>query len=279
LPRNHEPEFYSVQLLKGDLPLNVSELAKELGLNPSAILGVCEKEQVPNISSDSSRVSAGLAATIREWFAAGFLAKSIGQAEAVTPSLPPSPNLSPPRQAMPEFLQAAQRRTAKPAERSEGQKPKRFEIKGGEIGWSYEEILRPYLDGTLKVTVEEPYLCKKFQLYNFVRFCEVLAKQRVPVKEITLLTKSDSDSEFDLRGGLSELKSSLQKHGITLIVETNPELHDREIRLDDRWIIQIGHGLHYFQEPDANFALGASDFYFRKCKLTKVTISSMSNFT
>jgi hypothetical protein len=48
-------------------------------------------------------------------------------------------------------------------------------------------------------------------------------------------------------------------------------LHDREIRLDNGWIIKIGRGLDYFKPVDRH-CLGWSDYYFRPCKATTVDI-------
>jgi len=71
---------------------------------------------------------------------------------------------------------------------------------------------------------------------------------------------------------LNDLKQSLLELDILLEVEFNPALHDREIRLDNRWVIKIGRGLDFYQKPDSYFALGANDLSLRKCLETKVDI-------
>lgn len=48
----------------------VFEIARELGVKSKAILDKCEAEGVPNMNNHMSSVSAGLEATIREWFSA-----------------------------------------------------------------------------------------------------------------------------------------------------------------------------------------------------------------
>ena len=53
------------------MSLKVFQLAKELGIDSKAIVRKCKDEGVPNIDTHMSPVSAGLAETIREWFAAG----------------------------------------------------------------------------------------------------------------------------------------------------------------------------------------------------------------
>lgn len=49
-------------------------------------------------------------------------------------------------------------------------------------------------------------------------------------------------------------------------------LHDREIRLDNGWVIKIGRGLDYFRPTDHNFDIGFCDLSFRKCHETTVDI-------
>lgn len=48
----------------------VFEIAKELSVKSKAIVDKCEAEGIPNITNHMSSVSAGLEATIREWFSA-----------------------------------------------------------------------------------------------------------------------------------------------------------------------------------------------------------------
>jgi ATP-dependent Lon protease len=49
-------------------------------------------------------------------------------------------------------------------------------------------------------------------------------------------------------------------------------MHDREIRLDNGWIIKIGRGLDFYQKPNGWFEIGANDLFLRKCLETKVDI-------
>ncbi len=51
--------------------LKVFQLARELGVDSKTVIDKCKLEDVPNVKSHSSPVSAGLAATIREWFSTG----------------------------------------------------------------------------------------------------------------------------------------------------------------------------------------------------------------
>jgi ATP-dependent Lon protease len=55
-------------------------------------------------------------------------------------------------------------------------------------------------------------------------------------------------------------------------VKLNPNMHDREIRIDNGWVIKIGRGLDFFQKPGGWFEVGTHDLSLRKCLETKVDI-------
>ncbi len=68
------------------MSLKVFQLAKELAIDSKVIVKKCKDEQVPNIETHMSPVSAGLAATIREWFASGDMKTAIEQTEHIDKS-------------------------------------------------------------------------------------------------------------------------------------------------------------------------------------------------
>lgn len=71
---------------------------------------------------------------------------------------------------------------------------------------------------------------------------------------------------------LEELKQSLLELDVELDVKHNPNMNDREIRLDTGWVIKIGRGLDFYQKPGGWFEVGANDLSLRKCLETKVDI-------
>jgi ATP-dependent Lon protease len=71
---------------------------------------------------------------------------------------------------------------------------------------------------------------------------------------------------------LDSLKQSLLEIDVELDVRLNSNIHDREIRLDNGWIIKIGRGLDFYQRPASWFEVGAHDLSLRKCLETKVDI-------
>jgi translation initiation factor IF-2 len=58
-------------------------LAKELGVKSTAIVEKCKAEGLPQVENHMATISAGLAATIREWFSDGMVSTSVETAEKV----------------------------------------------------------------------------------------------------------------------------------------------------------------------------------------------------
>lgn len=151
-------------------------------------------------------------------------------------------------------------------------KEQHFTILYGDTGHSYESILGQYLRGAKAVVIEDPYIRLQHQIQNFVRFCETILKT-TSVKKISLITGYDDNTQLtDIAEKLEELKQSLLELDVELEVKLNPNMHDREIRLDNGWVIKIGRGLDFYQKPGGWFEVGANDLSLRKCLETKVDI-------
>uniref|UniRef100_A0A672K800 MITD1 C-terminal phospholipase D-like domain-containing protein n=1 Tax=Sinocyclocheilus grahami TaxID=75366 RepID=A0A672K800_SINGR len=140
--------------------------------------------------------------------------------------------------------------------KEEGKYHEQIKIAASSTGFSYESLFKPYIrDGLNEVWVEDPYVRHVHQLYNFLRFCEMLLKCQCKVKTIHLLTSQDEDSSAQQT---SALYSST--------------IHDREIRFNNGWIIKIGRGLDYFKKPKGRFSVGYCDYDFRECHETTVDV-------
>jgi len=96
-----------------------------------------------------------------------------------------------------------------------------FTIRYDDMGYSYEPIIGPYLQGAKSMTVEDPYIRLPHQILNFVRFCEMAIK--VPaIKQITLITSyEDKSQQADLQDKLSELQQSLLELDVVLDINTS----------------------------------------------------------
>ena len=147
-----------------------------------------------------------------------------------------------------------------------------FTILYGDTGHSYESIIGPYLVGAKAVIIEDPYIRLQHQIQNFVRVCETLVKAG-SIKKISLVTGYDDNTQLaDIHEKLSELKQSLLEIDILLEITINANLHDREIRIDNGWVVKIGRGLDFYQKSANWFEIGTNDLSLRKCLETKVDI-------
>jgi len=147
-----------------------------------------------------------------------------------------------------------------------------FTIMYGDVGHSYESIIGPYLRNAKSLIIEDPYIRLPHQIQNFVRVCELVVRSPT-VRKINLVTSYDDSSQLaDIAEKLEELKQSLLEIDVELAVSLNPNLHDREIRIDNGWVIKIGRGLDFYQKPSGWFEVGANDLSLRKCLETKVDI-------
>lgn len=147
-----------------------------------------------------------------------------------------------------------------------------FTILYGDTGHSYESIIGPYLAGAKAVTIEDPYIRLPHQIQNFVRFCEICIKAGT-IKSVKLITGYDDRTQLaEISEKLEDLKQSLLEMDVVLEISLNPNLHDREIRIDNGWVIKIGRGLDFYQKPASWFEVGANDLSLRKCLETKVDI-------
>jgi ATP-dependent Lon protease len=147
-----------------------------------------------------------------------------------------------------------------------------FTIHYGSTGYSYESMVGPYLNGAKIVEIEDPYIRATHQIQNFVRFCEVIAKEPT-IRKIVLRTACDDETNAEeVSTRLDDVRQSLLELDVALEVLVKEHIHDREIKIDNGWHIKIGRGLDFYQKPESWFSVGAYDQSLRKCLETKVDI-------
>eukprot|EP00043_Microstomoeca_roanoka_P010019 m.95415 g.95415 ORF g.95415 m.95415 type:complete len:229 (+) comp14764_c2_seq2:127-813(+) len=145
---------------------------------------------------------------------------------------------------------------------------KRIKIESGATGHSFESIFGPVMHRATHVQLEEPYLGKPFQLHNLTRFCELcVRKQLTSIKIITKNTPSESPQLRD--EALRVLRTSLRDAGVELSVSIVDDLHDRQARFNNGFIVRLGRGLHFYQKV-AHYQLGSFDDHFRPCLATNI---------
>jgi len=68
------------------------------------------------------------------------------------------------------------------------------------------------------------------------------------------------------------IEASLKEHDITLNCTYSDTIHDRQVMLDNGWVVKIGRGFDIYQKPDNWFSVGSTDLELRPCLETTVDI-------
>ncbi|XP_013400958.1 MIT domain-containing protein 1-like [Lingula anatina] len=176
------------------------------------------------------------------------------------------------RQRITEYMDRAEKvKQHIEAEKEAGRYHEQMKIENNSTGNSYEKVFGRFFDEQVTVVeVEDPYIRSNHQVLNFVRFCELIVKSKSKVQTICLTTGQDQGKGQEEK--LSELVKNLEKYNMTLKVTYSASLHDREIRLNNGWVIKIGRGLDYFKAADGKFVIGFCDMDLRQCHETTVDI-------
>lgn len=151
-------------------------------------------------------------------------------------------------------------------------KDRHFTIRYGDIGYSYRSIFGEYLAGAKKLVVEDPYIRRDHQIRNFLQLCE-LAVEVGTIKTIELVTAAEHPAQqAEASAKLDEIKEALADSDVAFSYRFDDKIHDREIRADTGWHIQLGRGLDIYQGPITRLRIGATNYDLRPCMETKVNI-------
>lgn len=143
-------------------------------------------------------------------------------------------------------------------------------------GVSYETLLLPYLEGATEIELHDPYIRRNHQGRNLVDLLAMIAGAKDPADEIafTLFTLLEEDPEHERQQlkMLHEIVQAAAQQGIKVKVAKDPGGHDRWIRTDTGWRINLGRGLDIFQKSDGSwFDLGTSRQEFRQVRAFGIT--------
>ncbi|KAF2352482.1 MIT C-terminal phospholipase D-like domain [Trinorchestia longiramus] len=183
-----------------------------------------------------------------------------------------------------EYLDRAEALKELSLQHKKQQQHTQIQIPEGDTGYSYSRLFGPYLDASLtSVTIRDPYIRSTGQLYNLQRFCEAVIFGAPNLHAIELLTSCDCNKPREKQKqleGLEELRFALADCKVAFSYSFSDSLHDRDIRLDNGWTVQIGRGLDYFQRLGGNrFSIGSGDYSLRPCRETTIDIFHTSSLT
>ena len=143
-------------------------------------------------------------------------------------------------------------------------------------GISYETLFMPYLRGAAVIELHDPYIRMSHQGRNLVELLAMIAAAKDPAEEISfkLFTLLEEDTEYQKRQlqMLNEIVHGAAKQGLKLAVAKDPGGHDRWMRTDTGWRINLGRGLDIFQKAEGGwFDFASSRQEFRQVRAFGVT--------
>lgn len=146
-------------------------------------------------------------------------------------------------------------------------------------GISYETLLLPYLDGATDIELHDPYIRQPHQGRNLVELLSLVAAVKDPADEVrfklfTLLEEEPEHQKRQLQM-LSQIVNGAAQQGIQVEVGKDPGGHDRWIRANTGWRINLGRGLDIFQKADGSwFDFGTARQEFRQVRAFGITYLS-----
>ena len=143
-------------------------------------------------------------------------------------------------------------------------------------GLSYETLLMPYLEGATEIELHDPYVRMSHQGRNLVELLAMISSAKDPADEIDfkLFTLLEEEPEYQKKQlqMLNEIVQGAAQQGIKVDVAKDPGGHDRWIRTDTGWRINLGRGLDIFQKSDGGwFDFGSSRQEFRQVRAFGIT--------
>jgi ATP-dependent Lon protease len=145
-------------------------------------------------------------------------------------------------------------------------------------GISYETLLMPYLRNATEIELHDPYIRQPHQGRNLVELLALIAAAKDPADEVTvkLYTLLEDDPEYQKRQlqMLTQIIQGAAQQGVKVEVAKDPGGHDRWIRTDNGWRINLGRGLDIFQKFEGGwFDLSTTRQEFRQIRAFYVTYS------
>jgi len=149
-------------------------------------------------------------------------------------------------------------------------------VRLNQTGISYSNLFGPYVRTATSITVVDPFIRLPYQVDNFLEFVQAvrMSNDNPESLEIRLSTSNDEERIPDMIDIFDEIQDDLSAHGITFTYDFKAD-HDRYIKLDTGWQINLGRGLDIF-EPKGRFTLDKINQEDRRCKEFTVSFNKVS---
>lgn len=144
------------------------------------------------------------------------------------------------------------------------------EIRMNQRGVSYIKLFGPYLRNVHRVELTDPFIRQPYQVDNLIEFINAV-RQSVEDPEglqIHLSTATDEEHRPDAIDTFDGITDDLDPRGIDFTYDFNAD-HDRFIRLDNGWMINLGRGLDIFDRVE-RFSIDRISQEDRRCKACSI---------
>ncbi|WP_433527706.1 BREX system Lon protease-like protein BrxL [Nocardia pseudovaccinii] len=127
-----------------------------------------------------------------------------------------------------------------------------LDIPDNALGYSFETLLIPHLEGATSIEIVDPYIRAPHQLRNLYELLvEIVAAKPAEETVAVHLRTAEEIDRAEVRKtqflGLSDIKDAVEEVGVEFTCAFEKGLHDRQITTDTGWRIQLGRGLDIFQ--------------------------------
>lgn len=140
------------------------------------------------------------------------------------------------------------------------------EIRMNQRGVSYAKLFGPYLRTARRVELTDPFVRLPYQIDNLIEFINTVRQSVADSEglEIHLSTANDDEHRPDVIDIFDAITDDLAPRGIDFTYDFDAE-HDRFIRLDNGWMINLGRGLDIFDKVE-RFSIDRISQEDRRCK-------------
>ena len=154
---------------------------------------------------------------------------------------------------------------------------KTVDVRENQKGISYKKLFGDYLRTAKNITIIDPYIRMSYQIYNFIDFVQLCREvcEDPENLSITLSTQNDDEHIPEMIDTFDDLQGELASVGIDFTYNFDAA-HDRFIKLDNGWRIQLGRGLDIFEKFN-QYSLALASQEERRCKPFSVTYIKENN--
>lgn len=150
---------------------------------------------------------------------------------------------------------------------------KQIDIRMNQKGVTWKSLFGDYLRDAKKVVITDPFVRLGFQIQNLIELVQTIIDSSVHAEELVIelhTQATDDEQAASLIDNFQDLADDLAPRGIEFRYSFDA-VHDRSIKLDNGWIINLGRGLDIY-EKYSRWTLCATRPEYRSCKEFSISI-------